>query len=219
MMRDIAGIWLFIVMSYTVFIRLMCLMDAKEKIESYIYSHFNIRLNINSFVNPIIHIGVIMMLCVIPLLVYISWEAIGFMSMGLCFLYLGLGVYFRNDVFGEDLVYDEPVNYNFTSMLLGNRNMQCIGYYDLLVEPMITLGICSLIVSFYVCTSIMFSYYPKAFLVVLLEFINVTLLIFSDKINGLFKRDIRGPDGYYIYAPISIIWQLTPLVVLACLHI
>lgn len=104
MMRDIAGIWLFIIMSYTVFIRLMCLMDAKEKIESYIYSHFNIRLNINSFVNPIIHIGVIMILCVIPLLVYISWEAIGFMSMGLCFLYLGLGVYFR-------MMYSEKTMY------------------------------------------------------------------------------------------------------------
>lgn len=204
-------LWFIILIGYIIFLKIIGKTNIIDKFKSYVSSHMGIELKTQNNVNFIIHWGIYCILCVIPMLVT-AWEFVGLMSFGLCFLYVGLGIYFRPHIFSDESVYDEPVNFGVAG-IPGKKNMQCIGYLDLLSEPLMALSLTALIMAIQFMDNMTeFPYNLWLFILVLFEFFNASLLIFPEKVNEHFDYDIRSQKGYSVYGPISIFWQLIPLI-------
>ena len=212
--------WFIILIGYIVFVKIISKLKVMDKFRSYMYSHHDIKLITNPSVNFIIHMGIYFTICVIPLL-FIGWLFVGLMTFGLSILYLGLGIYFRPHIFSEESVYDEPVDFGVagipqthSGISTDEEDLVCIGYYELVYEPLATLGICSLLMAIQSINFMThFPYNIWLFILLLFEFFNVTLLIFPEKVNEHFEYDIRSQKGYSVYGPLSIFWQLMPMII------
>ncbi|RAP45393.1 hypothetical protein [uncultured Methanosphaera sp.] len=201
--------WIIILISYVLLVRIAEKVGIIDKFRLLVYNHCGIKLKTQKSVSFTIHMGIICTVCVIPLM-SIAWEFVSLMTYGLGILYLGLGVYFRPHIFSDESLYDIPVDFGIAG-LPGWKNIRRIGYYQLIYEPSGMWSVTALLLAIQLFNFIHRPQVIELLLLILFDFINITLMIFTDKLNRLFKHDIRSPEGYSTFSHISILWQLIPL--------